>query len=92
MMTLHLRKEADNCLSAAFQFWNIPKVKKLLEEKINILVFGGKWTLETSTEDLYNDGLLALLLSAMKLKRHIMQCKHYDETFSKESFIDKSAD
>jgi len=92
MMTLHLRKEADNCLSAAFQFWNIPKVKKLLDEKINILVFGGKWSLETSTEDLYNDGLLALLLSAMKLQRHIMQCEHYDETFSKESFIDKSAD
>ena len=33
MMTLHLRKEADNCLSAAFQFWNIPKVKKLLDKK-----------------------------------------------------------
>ena len=51
MMTLHLRKEADNCLSAAFQFWTIPEVKKLLDEKIHLLVFGGKWSLETGIED-----------------------------------------
>ena len=34
MMPLHLRKEADNCLPSAFQFWAIPKVKKLLNVKI----------------------------------------------------------
>ena len=33
MMPLNLRKEAENCLPAAFQFWAIPKVKKLLDEK-----------------------------------------------------------
>ena len=92
MMTLHLRKEADNCLSAAFQFWIIPEVKKLLDEKIDLLVFGGKWSLETGIEDMYNDGLLALLLSAMKLQEHIMQCQYFDDTFSKESFIDKSVE
>ena len=92
MMTLHLRKEADNCLSAAFQFWTIPKVKKLLDEKIHLLVFGGKWSLDTGIEDIYNDGLLALLLSAMKLQNHILQCKHFNETFSKESFIDNSVE
>ena len=33
MMPLNLRKEADNCLPAAFQFWVIPKYKKILNEK-----------------------------------------------------------
>ena len=90
MMALHFRKEADNCFSAAFQFWALPKVKKLLNEKIKLLVFGGKWSLETGIEDAYNDGLLALLLSAMKLQKHILQCEHYNESFSKESYIDNS--
>ena len=29
-----------------------------------------------------------MLLSAMKLQDHILQYEHYNETFSKESFID----
>ena len=41
-MPLNMRKEAENCLPAAFQFWALPKVKKLLDKKINLLVFGGK--------------------------------------------------
>ena len=43
-------------------------------------------------EDIYNDGLLALLLSALKLQRHMLQCEHFNETFSKVSFIDKSVE
>ena len=90
MKPLNVRKEMENCLPSAFQFWAIPKVKKLLNEKIYLLVFGGEWSLETGIEITYNDGLLALLLSAMKLQKHILQCEHYNETFSKESFIDNS--
>ena len=55
-MTLHLRKEAENCLPAAFRFWAIAKVKKLLDDKINLLVLGGKWSLKTGIEDTYNHG------------------------------------
>jgi len=88
MMTLNLRKEAENCLPAAFQFWAIPKVKKLLDEKIKLLVFGGKWSLNTGIEDTYNQGILPMLLSAMKLQDHILQCEHYNETVTKDSFID----
>ena len=88
MMPLNLRKEADNCLPAAFQFWAIPKVKKLLNEKIKLLVFGGNWSLETGKEDTYNHGILVLLLSAMKIQKPILQCEHFNEAFSKESFID----
>ena len=89
-MALHLKKEAENCLPAAFQFWAIPKVKKLLNDKINRLVLGGKWSLKTGIEDIYNHGILTLLLSAMKLQEHILQCEHCNEAFSKESFIDTS--
>ena len=28
----------------------------------------------------------------MKLQEHILQCEHFNETFSKESFIDKSVE
>ena len=34
LMPLNLRKEAENYLPAAFQFWAIPKVKKQLETKV----------------------------------------------------------
>ena len=63
-----------------------------MDEKIHRLVFGRKWSLDTGIEDIYNDGLLALLLSAMKLQNHILQCEHFNETFSKESFIDNSVE
>ena len=44
MKSDYLRKEAEYC-----QFWALPKVKKLLVEKINLLVFGETWLLEKST-------------------------------------------
>jgi len=40
-----------------------------LDEKIKLLVFGGKWSLNTGIEDTYNQGILPMLLSAMKLKK-----------------------
>ena len=67
MIPLNVRTEAENCLPAAFKFWAIPKVKKLLNEKIKLLVFGRNWSLETGKEDTYNHGILVLLLSAMKI-------------------------
>ena len=39
---LNIRKEAENCLPAAFQFWANPQVKKLFDNQINLLIFGGK--------------------------------------------------
>ena len=86
MMPLHLRKEAENCLPTAFQFWVIPKVKKLLNEKIKLLVFGGKWSLETGNEDTYNHGSFVLRLSAMRIQKHILECDHFNEAFSKEFY------
>ena len=44
--------------------------------------------MNTGIEDTYNHGILPLLLSAMKLQDHILQCEHYNETVTKDSFID----
>ena len=41
LMPLNLRKQAENFLPAAFHFWAMPTVKKQLDEKIKLLVFGG---------------------------------------------------
>ena len=47
MLPFNVRKEIDSCLPALFQFWDIPKVRKLLDEKINLLLFGGNFLKET---------------------------------------------
>ena len=48
---LNVRKEVEICLPAAFQFWAIPKIKKLWDKKIDVLVFGsgGKLLQETNS-------------------------------------------
>ena len=90
LMLLNLRKEAENCLRAAFQFWAKPQVKKLLDKQINLLLFGGKWQLDNIEEDSYNEGILSLLLTAVRIQKHFETCSHFDESFSKGSFFDSS--
>ena len=34
MNPLNVRKEMENCLPSAFQFWAIPKVRKILDKKL----------------------------------------------------------
>ena len=31
----------ENCLPAAFQYWAIPEIRKSLDKKISLLVYGG---------------------------------------------------
>ena len=78
LMPLNLRKEAENCLPAAFQFWAKPQVKKLLDKQINLLLFGGKWQLDNIEEDSYNEGILILLLTAVRIQKHFETCSHFD--------------
>ena len=37
---LNVRKEMENYLHATFQLWAIPGMRKLLDENINLFVFG----------------------------------------------------
>ena len=83
LMLLNVRKEAENCLPAAFQFWAKPQVKKLLDKQINLLIFGGKRQLDNMEEDSYNEGILILLLTAVRIQKHFEICSHFDGSFSK---------
>ena len=50
MNTLNVRKEMENCLPSAFQFWAIPEIQKIIDEKILSLVYGGNLLNETNNE------------------------------------------
>ena len=79
-------KKTGACLPAAFQFWALPKVLKLLDKKVNVLVFGG----ETINKDPYNQGMLSMLLTTVKIQNHFLVCEQFEQTFSKGSFVDTS--
>jgi len=64
MNPLNLRKEVVNCLPAAFQFWAIPEIRKLLDEKNSLLVFGGSLLKETDDNETSNQGFLHVLLNS----------------------------
>ena len=39
MYPLNIRKDAENGLYSAFQFWNLPKIKKLFDELLDEFIF-----------------------------------------------------
>jgi hypothetical protein len=86
MNPLNVRKEMENCLPATFQFWAIPKIRKSLDEKISLLVYGGNFLKETNNSGPINQGFLAMLLVVVRLIGHISVCKHFSEDFQKKSW------
>ena len=54
-------EEMKICLPTAFQFWAVPKFRKLLDEKINVLVFGGSLLKETDDNEAIDQGFVYLL-------------------------------
>ena len=64
--SLNIRKEAEYCLPAAFQFWALPKVKKLLDEKINLFIFGREVATGNTNKDPFNHGMLIMSLPQKK--------------------------
>ena len=81
---LNVRKEVENCLPAAFQFWTIPKIQELLDERIKILVFGGNLLKETDDNEPSNQGILIMLRRTVKHLRHISIFNHFDKIFLDE--------
>ena len=67
MNPINLRKEVENCLPVAFQVWAIPKFRKLLDEKISLLVFGGSLLKETDDNETSDQGFIYLLLPEVKI-------------------------
>jgi len=83
-----IREEMKTGLPTAFQFWAIPKFRKLLDEKINVLVFGGSLLKETDDNEAFDQGFVYLLLTVVKLIRHIPFMIHFSQDNSKEDLVD----
>jgi hypothetical protein len=94
MNTNNLRKEIETCLPITFQFWSIPKFRKLLDEKISLLIFGGNLLKEIDNDNSSNQGLVSLLLTIVKLIRQIpfMCLCHFSRDFSKDDLVDFNLD
>ena len=88
MNPLNIRKEIGNCLPAAFQFWATPKIRKSLDGKINVLVFGGNLLKKTESNEPTDKGFVAMLLVIVRLLDHFLVCQHFSEDFSKDQLID----
>ena len=88
MNPLNIRKEIGNCLPAAFQFWATPKIRKSLDEKISVLVFGGNLLKETEGNEPTDKGFVAMLLVIVRLLDHFLVCQHFSEDFSKDQLIE----
>ena len=87
MNPLNLRKEVEMCLPAAFQFWAIPEFRKLLDEKISPLVFGGSLLKETDDNETSDQGFICTLLLTVKLLCHMPFLCHYKQYFFKEDLV-----
>ena len=83
-----IREEMKLGLPTAFQFWAVPKFRKLLDEKINVLVFGGRLLKETDINEASDQGFVYLLLRVVKLIRHIPFMIHFSQDYSKEDLVD----
>ena len=83
-----IREEMKTGLPTAFQFWAVPKFRKLLDEKINVLVFGGSLLKETDDNEAFDQGFVYLLLTVVKLIRHIPFMIHFSQDYSKEDLVD----
>ena len=83
-----LKEEKEACLPSAFSFWTIPKFRKLLDEKINVLVFGGTLLKETDDNEASEQGFVCLLSTLVKLIRHIPFMCHFSQDYSKEDLVD----
>jgi hypothetical protein len=90
MNLLSVRKEMENCLPAAFQFWTIPEIRKSLDKNISVLVYGGNFLKETDNSEPTNKGFVTMLLVIVRLIGHFSVCKHFSEDFSKEKLVDSS--
>ena len=87
MNPLNIRKEMENYLPSAFQFWAIPEIREILDEKMMLLVYGGQLLEETNNEPT-EQGFISILLVIVRLIEHFNECIHVGEDFSKDEFYD----
>ena len=59
-----------------------------MDEKINVLVFGGTLLKETDDNEASEKGFVCLLSTLVKLIRHIPFMCHFSQDYSKEDLVD----
>ena len=60
-----LEKEMESCLPATFLFWAIPEIRKSLDKKISLFVFGENFLKQTNSSEPTNQAFLAMILVAV---------------------------
>ena len=90
MYPLNIRKEAENGLFSAFQFWKLPKTKMRLDELLDDFLFQFKDVSinPETTVDTTNFGIVNMIKAIMNLLRTILSCP--EGIFNHDEFLDNS--
>ena len=85
-----MRKEAENELSSAFQFWKLPKTKMRLDELLDDFLFEYKDFSNNpeTTFDTTDFGIVTMMKAIINLQRTISSC--LEGIFNHAEFLDNS--
>ena len=90
MYPLSIRKDAENGLFSAFQFWNLPKTKKIFDELLDEFIFEYK-DFDNNPECIYDMtkfGIVTMMKAIITLQRTILNCS--EGIYDKDGFIDNT--
>ena len=85
---LNIRKDAENGLFSAFQFWNLPKTKKIFDELLDEFIFEYK-DFDNNPECIYDMtkfGIVTMMKAIITLQRTILS----EGIYEKDGFIDNT--
>ena len=91
MYPLNIRKDAENGLHSAFQFWNLPKTKMRFDELLDLFIFEYKDFSNNpeSTFDATNFGIVTMMKAIINLQRTILSCSE-EGIYDKDCFVDNT--
>ena len=90
MYPLNIRKEAENGLVSAFQFWKLPKTKMRRDELLDDFLFRYKDVSNNpeTTFDATNFGIVTMMKVIITLQRTILGCP--EGIFNHDEFLDNA--
>ena len=89
MYPSNIRKDAENGLYSAFQFWNLPKTRKRFDELLDVYVLNKD--LSNSPEFTYGAtsfGIVTMMRAIINLQRTLLSCP--EGIYDKDCFIDNT--
>ena len=91
MYPLNIRKEAENGLFSAFQFWKLPKTKMRLDELLDDFLFEYK-DFSNNPETTFatsNFGIVTMMKAIINLQRTTLSC--LKGIYNHDEFLDNSS-